>query len=573
MANNTELDPGSGGDTITAVDLSSFSAYPSTGKLGASCLYVSTVVGSAPTPVVNANPMPVGDAGGTLTVDAPVGTPVFVRLSDGSAAIATLPVSLASVPSHAVTNAGTFVVQIDGTALTRLTDIETNTDSLAVVGNGVATTAQRVTIANDSTGIISLTTSTASIGKLAANSGVDIGDVDVASIAAGDNNIGNVDIVTVPTDPFGANADAGSATGSISAKLRFIAATGIPITGTVTVGSHAVTNAGTFPVQAAQSGTWNVGTVTTVSAVTEITNALPAGDNNIGNVDIVTVPADPFGVNADAASATGSISAKLRFIAATGIPITGTVTVGSHAVTNAGTFVVQIDGAALTSLQLLDDAVSGTGFNISQLNGVAVTMGNGASGTGVQRVTIANDSTGILAGVTTVTTVTTCSTVTTLTGSGVAHDGVDSGNPHKIGAKASTSLSGLTLVANADRTDLFAGVDGVQITRPHCNLEDIVTGNASNTDGTSTSVIASSGAGIKTYLTSVILTNTSSSNIYVEIKDGATTKLTIPVPANSGAIFNPPVPIPGTAATAWNFDPSAATTTVYCSAVGFKSKV
>ena len=39
---------------------------------------------------------------------------------------------------------------------------------------------------------------TNAIGKLAANSGVDIGDVDVASIAAGDNNIGNVDIVTVP---------------------------------------------------------------------------------------------------------------------------------------------------------------------------------------------------------------------------------------------------------------------------------------------------------------------------------------------------------------------------------------
>lgn len=47
-----------------------------------------------------------------------------------------------------------------------------------------------------------------------------IGDVDVLSIAAGDNNIGNVDIVTVPADPFGANADASSATGSISAKLR-----------------------------------------------------------------------------------------------------------------------------------------------------------------------------------------------------------------------------------------------------------------------------------------------------------------------------------------------------------------
>lgn len=54
--------------------------------------------------------------------------------------------------------------------------------------------------------------------------------------------------------------------------------------------------------------------------------ALPAGTNNIGDVDVLTVPTDPFGANADAASATGSISAKLRFIAATGIPITGTVT-------------------------------------------------------------------------------------------------------------------------------------------------------------------------------------------------------------------------------------------------------
>ena len=36
------------------------------------------------------------------------------------------------------------------------------------------------------------------IHTLGANSGVDIGDVDVTSIAAGDNNIGNVDVVTLP---------------------------------------------------------------------------------------------------------------------------------------------------------------------------------------------------------------------------------------------------------------------------------------------------------------------------------------------------------------------------------------
>lgn len=113
------------------------------------------------------------------------------------------------------------------------------------------------------------------------------------------------------------------------------------------------------------SGTVNDG-VQRVVLATDV--ALPAGTNaigklaansgvDIGDVDVTTVPADPFGLNADAASATGSISAKLRFIAATGIPVTGTVTVGSHAVTNVGTFPVQVDGNALTALQLIDDPV------------------------------------------------------------------------------------------------------------------------------------------------------------------------------------------------------------------------
>lgn len=47
--------------------------------------------------------------------------------------------------------------------------------------------------------------------------------IDNMVLAAGTANIGDVDVLTVPTDPFGANADAASATGSLSAKLRGIA--------------------------------------------------------------------------------------------------------------------------------------------------------------------------------------------------------------------------------------------------------------------------------------------------------------------------------------------------------------
>lgn len=50
----------------------------------------------------------------------------------------------------------------------------------------------------------SLPAGTNAIGKLAANSGVDIGDVDITSIAAGDNNIGNVDLASAI--PAGTNA-------------------------------------------------------------------------------------------------------------------------------------------------------------------------------------------------------------------------------------------------------------------------------------------------------------------------------------------------------------------------------
>lgn len=160
------------------------------------------------------------------------------------------------------------------------------------------------------------------------------------------------------------------------------------------VPTHAVTQSGTWTVQpgnTANTTAWKVDG----SAVTQPVSGTfwqatqPVSGTVTANMGTVT--ADPFGANADAASATGSISAKLRFIASTGIPITGTVTVGSHAVTNAGTFVVQENGAALTALQLIDNAVSGAGFNITQMSGVAVSLNTGVRDTGTQRVTIATN--------------------------------------------------------------------------------------------------------------------------------------------------------------------------------------
>lgn len=155
----------------------------------------------------------------------------------------------------------------------------------------------------------------------------------------------------------------------------------------------------------------------------------------------------------------------------------------------------------------------------------------------------------------------------------VAAGATDSGTPPKIGAVAAAGLSANTPVSGGQRTNVFADIDGALIVHPHCALEDIVTGHVTNTDGTATQLIAAQAAGIKTYLTSIVFANSSASNLTVDIKDGSTIKLTFPVPANSGCVFNPPVPLPGSAATAWNFQGSAAATTLTVSAIGFKSKV
>ena len=64
-------------------------------------------------------------------------------------------------------------------------------------------------------------------------------------------------------------------------------------------------------------------------------------------------------------------------------------------VVGTGTFVVQENGAALTSLQLLDNAVSGAGFNITQFNGEAIDVGAGTE-TAAIRVTLPTNGTGVV---------------------------------------------------------------------------------------------------------------------------------------------------------------------------------
>lgn len=144
MADNTILNLGSGGDTIATDDIA-----------GVKYQRVKVSVGAD------------GSA-----ADASLTAPLPVRLSDGTSAIATLPVSLASVPSHAVTNAGTFAVQV--TSIAAGTNNIGDVDVLTVVPGTGATNlgkAEDAAHASGDTGVMALAVRQDSDATLASATG------------------------------------------------------------------------------------------------------------------------------------------------------------------------------------------------------------------------------------------------------------------------------------------------------------------------------------------------------------------------------------------------------------------
>lgn len=131
------------------------------------------------------------DGGNTITVDGTVAvTNAGITTIAGAVAGTEMQVDVLTMPtvtvnSHAVTNAGTFAVQAAATLAAETTKV------IGTVNIAAAQTLATVTTVGAVTGITNaLPAGTNAIGKLAANSGVDIGDVDILSIAAGTNIIG-----------------------------------------------------------------------------------------------------------------------------------------------------------------------------------------------------------------------------------------------------------------------------------------------------------------------------------------------------------------------------------------------
>jgi hypothetical protein len=142
-----DLDTGAGTDTRAVVGLALAASGGAVLAGAANPVPISDNSGSITvdgTVTANAGtgPFPVSDNGGSLTVDAPVGTPAFVRLSDGASAISALPVtdnggSLTVDGTVSITaNSSVNVAQVAGTT----TDTNSGTKSAGT---------QRVVLATD----------------------------------------------------------------------------------------------------------------------------------------------------------------------------------------------------------------------------------------------------------------------------------------------------------------------------------------------------------------------------------------------------------------------------------------
>ncbi len=188
------------------------------------------------------------------------------------------------------------------------------------------------------------------------------------------------------------------------------------------------------------------------------------------------------------------------------------------------------DDPAVVALQLLDNAVSGAGFNVTQLGGAAVPLGGGTEATAL-RVTIASDSTGVLS-------VDDNGGSLTVDATGnVAHDAADSGNPVKVGhkAKAFDGTPPGTAAAEDDRVDSVADLYGRQyVETTHPNFWDASVDYASAQ--TNASIKAAPGAGLRLYITDVIISNgATAGNITLLDGSGGTVKFEVYPGVNGGA--------------------------------------
>jgi len=328
------------------------------------------------------------------------------------------------------------------------------------------------------------------------------------NVVAGGTGGGAVTIADGDDEALGATGDA--AASSDTGTFSLIALIKRLLQKLTTQLPAALTGSGNLKVSleesnAAQPVTDNGGSLTVDGSVS-LGAALPAGTNNIGDVDVLTLPAIPAGNNnigdVDVAShPAGSVA--------------GTTATTKDYDTGAGT-----------------DTVLGVGFLLPASGGSVA----GGTSTNPMRVDPTGTTTQPVSGTVTAN----AGTGTRAVAGDVAHDGVDSGNPVKLGAKAIAHGANPTAVAANDRTDLYANRHGVQfVIGGHPNT--IVRRDNFTAAQTDTALVTVS-SGTKIVVTRVLVTLDKATSVNVMCRVGFGTANT---PTGAGCIAGHPGLDPG----------------------------
>ena len=211
----------------------------------------------------------------------------------------------------------------------------------------------------------------------------------------------------------------------------------------------------------------------------------------------------------------------------------------SIAVTNGGTFATQVDGAALASLQLIDDVVYAEDTASANADkGVMVLAKRGdtpanTSGTDGDYEPI-QVSGGRVWG-------------STQAYGDIAHDGVDSGNPVKLGQRAIAFGSNPSAVAAADRTDWLSTRHGIPfVLGGHMNTVSL---EAAYTGAQTDTAIVTISTGSKIVVTEVEAVCDNANTVNTSIRVGFGTANT---PTTTGVVLTHPGIAPGSGITRGN---------------------
>ena len=304
--------------------------------------------------------------------------------------------------------------------------------------------------------------------------------------------------------------------------------------------------------------------------------ALPAGTNNIGDVDVLTMPSVTIGTMANL---TESLVDDAAF------------TPGTSRVLPSGFFFDDVTpdtvnegdiGSGRMSanrvqyMTIRDGAGNERGVNVDATNRLSVSVDNTPTvvvsslpNEGQQTmansisVAVASDQSNIPVSQAT------ASALNAQVVGTVAHDSPDSGNPVKVGGVARTANP--TAAAAGDRVDIFCDDLGKPVVYPIAPRDRIVAvPRLSLTNATETTLIAQS-AGVFRDLVQLILSNESATEVRVDFRDTTAGAVAFSIdlyPDGGGAVIPFRVPWPQTTVnTNWTVQCSTGVTTVYVSAL------